>query len=302
MGQVLPLLGLRAFTEVGRHGSVKAAADAMGVTPGAVSQQVRQLEERVGVQLFERGHRGLHLSKDGARVHAGLARAFDEIEASLETLDAMTARQSLTVNTVPSFAASWLVPRLGRFHARHPGIEVRVEATPALVDLRRDRVDIALRHGLGNYDGLEARRFLTPVMVPVACPDLLRDGPAITGPEDFLKYPLLQDSDRADWTLWLKAVGVPDDPRAERGPSFGDELMLIRAAAAGQGVALVNDIHAAAEIAAGRLAVALECEWPCDYAYYMVTRPGADTRPAVAAFAQWVLEEAAIPPSPDDGL
>lgn len=292
MGTVLPLLGLRAFTEVGRHGSVKTAAETMGVTPGAVSQQIRQLEERVGVTLFERCHRGLHLNEDGARVHAMLARAFDQIESALEILDSISAGQTLTVNTVPSFAASWLVPRLGRFNERRPDIEVRVEATDKLVDLKRDGVDVALRHGLGEYRGLDARKFLTPVLVPVASPAVLAEGPAITSPADCLAYPLLQDSDRADWVLWLKALGVDDDPRAERGPSFEDDLLLIRAAVAGQGLALVSDVYAREEIELGRLALALECEWPRQFAYYAVTRPQADQKPAIAAFIDWLMEEA----------
>ena len=292
MGTVLPLLGLRAFAEVGRHGSVKAAADAMGVTPGAVSQQIRQLEDRVGVALFERGHRGLHLSQDGARVHATLVRAFDQIDSALDMLDGLKARQTLTVNTVPSFAASWLVPRLGRFNAKHPEIEVRVEATAAVVDLKRDRVDVALRHGLGDYPGLEARRFLTPILVPVASPTLLGNGPPITSPIDCLAYPLLQDSDRADWPLWLRALGVEDDPRAERGPSFDDDYLLIRAAVHGQGIALVNNIYAREEVASGRLVVALDCPWPGQFAYYVVTRPEATRRVPVGAFVNWLLQEA----------
>lgn len=293
MGSVLPLIGLRAFAEVGRRGSVKAAADAMGVTPGAVSQQVRLLEERVGVALFERGHRGLHLSEAGARVHAGLVRAFDQIETALETLETDHARKTLTLSTVPSFAASWLVPRLGRFGARHPDVEVRVEATSALTDLKRDRIDVALRHGLGAYPGLESVKVVTPVLVPVASPRLLDDGPPIRAPADCLAYPLLQDSDRADWALWLRAHGVPDDLRAERGPSFEDDLLLIRAAESGQGLALVRDIYAREDIARGRLALALDCAWPATFAYYAVSRSESLRRPEVRAFIDWVIAEAA---------
>ena len=294
MGAVLPLLGLRAFTEVGRHGSVKQAAETLGVTPGAVSQQVRQLEERVGVPLFDREHRGLHLNVDGARVHAMLARAFDQIEDALAILDAIQAGRTLTVNTVPSFAASWLVPRLGRFREKHPDIEIKVEASDALVDLKTGGVDVALRHGLGKYPGLEAERFLTPVLVPVAAPSVLRDGPDIKAPADCLHYPLLQDSDRADWTLWLRALGLEDDPRTHKGPSFDDDMLLIRAAIAGQGIALVSDVYAREELASGRLALAIEWEWPKDFAYYIVTRPNAQARGATADFVAWIRQEAGL--------
>ena len=292
MGSVLPLLALRAFAEVGRCGSVKAAADRMGVTPGAVSQQVKLLERRIGADLFTRRRHGLLLTDAGAKVHPALTKAFDQIEMALEVLEAINARQTLTISTVASFAASWLVPRLGRFTERHPGIEVRVEATSALVDLRRDRVDVALRHGLGEYPGLQASRFMAPVLLAVASPALLAAGPPIAAPADCLAYSLLHDSERADWALWLKAHGVGDDPRAERGSSFGDDVLLIRAAVAGQGLALVRDVHARDEIAAGRLALALDLPWPTRFAYYFVTQADASQRPAVAAFAGWIAEEA----------
>ncbi|MGH8441260.1 MAG: LysR family transcriptional regulator, partial [Pseudomonas sp.] len=193
MGAVLPLLALRAFTETGRLGSLKAAAERLGVTPGAVSQQIRLLEERVGVALFVRGHHGVYLTEAGARVHSSLLRGFDLIEKSYSTLESLTLEKSLTISTVPSFAAAWLVPRIGRFSALHPQIEVRVEASATLVDFKRDRIDVALRHGLGTYPGLASIRLMAPVLLPVASPALLAQGPLISEAADCLKYPLLQD-------------------------------------------------------------------------------------------------------------
>ncbi|WP_394825711.1 LysR substrate-binding domain-containing protein [Pendulispora albinea] len=292
MGRVLPLLGLRAFAETGRHGSVRTAATAMGVTPGAVSQQIKLLEERLGVTLFERGNREIHLTAVGARLHGPIVRAFDGIEGALDDLEARQGRRSLTVSTVAAFAAWWLVPRLGRFTTANPDIEVRVEATAALVDLARDRVDVAIRHGLGEYPGYEAHRLMAPVLLPVASAALLAGGPPITKPKDILAYPLLQDSDRADWELWLRAFGV-EDPRAERGPSFEDDVLLIRAAASGQGIALVRDIYAREELESRRLVLALDRPWPTRFAYYAVTRPGAAKRPGpVARFLVWLRAEA----------
>ena len=292
MGRVLPLLGLRAFAETGRRGSVKAAAGAVGVTPGAVSQQIKQLEERFGFPLFERSSRGICLTAKGARLHAMAVRAFDLLEAVVDTVDAERGQRSLTVSTVPAFAASWLVPRLGAFSALHPDIEVRVEATAQVVDLERDRVDVALRHGLGDYPGHDVMRLFAPVLLPVASPRLLASGPPIQSPADCLRYTLLQDSDRADWTLWLRSLGEPDDPRSARGPSFDDDVLLIRAAVAGQGIALVRDVYAAEEIASGRLKLAIDRPWPSRFAYYAVTRTGA-ARPdsPVAAFLEWLAAE-----------
>lgn len=265
----------------------------MGVTSGAVSQQIRQLEDRLGVTLFMRTRYGVRLTEAGAKVHPALVMAFDQIATSLNALEAINARPTLTVSTVPSFAASWLVPRLGRFTGRYPEVEVRVEATSNLVDLGRDRVDVAIRHGLGRYPGLVSEHLMAPVLLPVAAPALLAAGPPIRQPADCLAYPLLQDSDRADWPLWFSAVDVAGDPRAERGPSFDDDFLLVRATLAGQGLALVRDVYAADEIASGRLALVLNRPWPTEFAYYAVTLPDATKRLPVRDFIDWLKEEAA---------
>lgn len=296
MKHPLPLQALRAFVEVGQRGSIKAAAEALHVTSGAVSQQIRLLEERVGMPLFTRERQGLRLTEAGAMVHPALLGAFAQIAGASQALEDMGARQTLTVSTVATFAAAWLVPRLGRFNQRHPHIEVRVEATSALVDLRRDRVDVALRHGLGDYPGLQVTRLMAPVLVPVASPSLMAGQPSIATPVDCLRYPLLHDTDRADWPLWLAAHGAPDDStdaaRARRGSAFEDDFLLIRAAEAGQGLALVPQLYAQEEIAAGRLVQVLDLPWPARFAYYLVARPDAVTRPAVQAFMAWICEEA----------
>lgn len=292
MATSLPLPALRTFVEVGQRGSIKAAAEALHVTSGAVSQQIRLLEDRLGMALFTRERQGLRLTEAGAGVHPSLLEAFAQIDKAVDTLEAFKGRQTLTVSTVATFAASWLVPRLGRFSLRHPQIEVRVEATSALMDMRRDRVDVALRHGLGNYPGLEVTRLMAPVLVPVACPDLVAHSHAIREPEDCLNYPLLHDSDRVDWPLWFAAHGAATDPRAQRGTAFEDDYLLIRAAAACQGLALVPQEYAREEIAAGRLVQVLDKPWPARFAYYLVTLPGGMQRPEVRAFAEWIKEEA----------
>ncbi|CAB3895428.1 Glycine cleavage system transcriptional activator [Achromobacter anxifer] len=293
MSATLPLQALRTFVEVSQRGSITAAAQALHVTPGAVSQQIRLLEERLGLALLVRERHGMRMTEAGADVYPMLSAAFAQIDKAVDALEAMKTRQSLTVSTVATFAASWLVPRLGRFKERHPHIEVRVEATPALVDLRRDHVDIALRHGLGDYPGLDVVPLMAPVLVPVAAPGMLAAGAKLATPADCLAHPLLHDADRADWPLWLRAHGVADDPRARRGDAYDDDFLLIRAAEAGQGLALVPVAYAREEIAAGRLVQVLDKPWPARFAYYAVSRPGAARRPEVRAFIDWIVEEAA---------
>jgi len=292
MATSLPLLALRTFVEVGQRGSMKAAAEALSVTSGAVSQQIRLLEDRIGMALFTRERSGLRLTEAGASVHPALFQAFEQMQVALQSLEEIKSRQTLTVSTVATFAASWLVPRLGRFNLRHPHIEVRVEATSAVVDMRRDRVDVALRHGLGSYPGLDVTRLMAPILVPVASSAFVAASPELMEPEDCLNFPLLHDSDRADWALWLTAHGVAKDPRAERGTAFEDDFLLIRAAEAGQGLALVPQEYAREEIAAGRLVQVMDKPWPARFAYYVVTRPEAVQRPEIKAFVEWIQEEA----------
>lgn len=295
MGAVLPLGALRAFAEAGRLGTLAAAADRLGVTPGAISQQIRQLEDRIGTPLLLRSRQGVTLTPAGALMHPTLVAAFDRIEASLEAVQRLGQPQSITISTVPSFAASWLVPRLGDFSAAHADVEVRVEASAALADLRGGRIDLAIRHGLGDYPGLHSERLMAPVLIPVASPALLRGRRKIRQPLDCLQYTLLHDSERADWRLWLQAHGVVPPVEAQRGPALEDDLLLLRAAAAGQGIALVDDTHAREYLDEGKLVVVLDLPWPARFAYYLVCHPQVLERPVVAGFCAWMRRQAAQP-------
>ncbi|HTW71282.1 MAG TPA: LysR substrate-binding domain-containing protein [Acetobacteraceae bacterium] len=298
MSGPLPLLGLRAFAEVARAGSMKSASHVLGVTPGAVSQQVKALETRLGLALFERHNRSLRLTAVGERLLADVADAFGRIETALETIaeDRAERRRALVVTTTASFAATWLVPRLGRFVAQHPGIDVRIHTTQELVPIGSGPggADIAIRHGLGDWPGMEAVPLLQPRLVPVGSPDLLADGPPVQAPMDCLRYPLLHDSLGADWRLWLQALGADHrDPRVARGTRFSDAGLLIRAAIAGQGLALLRDTYVGDDIAAGRLRLAIDAPWPAEFAYYIVTRPDPKGRsPLVAQFSDWLRQEA----------
>lgn len=288
------LLALRAFAEVGRHGSVKAAAAALGVTKGAVSQQVKALEDRLGVPLFVRGNREIHLTRAGRDLLGPVLEGFDQIHGALATFEAQRSRRRtiLRVSTTSSFAATWLVSRLGRFATAHPQIDLSLRTSSNLVPIGGEGsgIDIAIRHGLGDYPGLKAERLLQPRLVPVGSPALLHSA-AIASPKDCLRLPLLQDADGMDWSLWLKAFGV-DDPAglAALGPRLGDEHLLIRAAIEGQGLALVRDTYAAEEIASGRLAIALDAPQPVAFAYWFVTRPER-TAWAISAFRDWIFAE-----------
>lgn len=298
MTAVLPLLALRAFTEVGTCGSVKAAAHSMGVSPGAVSQQIRILEDRLGFSLFLRTAKGIKLTARAERVHHTLQVSFDNIDKSLKSLRSMQFENKVSINTTPSFAAAWLIPKLADFCARFPHIEISIEASSELVDLKRSATDIALRHGLGNYPGLSTLRLIAPRLLPVATPALLAAYPPIRSVEDCLRLPLLQDSDRADWNLWLQAQGVHEPVRCCQGPSFEDDFLLVRAALTSQGLALVPEFSVEEELREGKLQVALEKTWPARFAYYAVTLPETLNRPEVREVLGWLVEQATDVPMP----
>ncbi|HET6606245.1 MAG TPA: LysR substrate-binding domain-containing protein [Rhodopila sp.] len=296
MSGPLPLLSLRAFVEVGRTSSMKDAAGRLGVTPGAVSQQIKALETRLGLALFERLNRELRLTAEGRHLLDDLSEPFRQIEQAVDRVHARH-RTNLLVTTTGAFAATWLVPRLGRFTKRHPDIEIRIHTGPAIVPLGSNPgdADIAIRHGLGDWPNLTAEPLLRPRLVPVGSPDLLAGGQPIRHPRDCLEYPLLQDEQAVDWPLWLRAMGCKSsDPRATKGSRFADSTLLCRAAVAGQGLALLRDTYVQDEIAAGRLRIALDAPWPADFAYYVVTRPSNDSRWArIDRFRAWLFEETA---------
>ena len=222
MAKSLPLAALHTFVEVARCASMKQAADQLCISPGAVSQHVRNLEDRLAVRLFERTGRELELTGTGRALFDQLAGGFNEIEAAWANVHGANRRiVRLAVTTTASFANTWLVQRLGAFNAAYPEIEITVETRAQLVDLRRDYVDVAIRHGLGHYPGHASFRIWTPELWPVCSPRLLDPARPIATPADCLSYPLLQDADRADWALWLRAQGI-EDARAPRGASFSE--------------------------------------------------------------------------------
>ncbi|MCL4648448.1 LysR substrate-binding domain-containing protein [Burkholderia multivorans] len=291
MAKSIPLAALHTFVEVARCGSMKQAADLLCLSPGAVSQHVRHLEDRLAVRLFERNGRELELTGTGRALFDALAGGFREIESAWANLHGANRRVvRLTVTTTASFANSWLVQRLGAFNAHYPEIEITIDTRPQLVDLRRDYVDIAIRHGLGRYPGHASFRIWTPELWPVCSPQLLDRARPIAQPADCLAYPLLQDADRADWVLWLRAQGI-EDPRAQRGASFSDDALLIKAAVASQGIALVRDIYARDEIAAGRLVRVLVRPWPTELSYYVVCNEARRDEWKIVAFRDWLARE-----------
>ncbi|HEX3209051.1 MAG TPA: transcriptional regulator GcvA [Geminicoccaceae bacterium] len=291
-----PLNALRAFEAAARHLSFTRAADELHVTQTAISHQIKALEERLAVRLFRRLPRGLLLTEEAQRYLPPVRDAFDQIAAATEQLGAGGSSGRLTVSVLPSFAAKWLVPRLGRFRATHPDLDLRISASSQLVDFARDDVDIAIRMGRGRYPGLRVDRLFGESMLPVCAPKLLSGAHPLRRPEDLREHVLLHDDDHTGWQLWLELSGVEGvDPT--RGPIFTDSAMVVQAAAEGQGVALARRALAAGDLAAGRLVQPFEVSLPHDLAYYLVSPEATAGQPRIRAFRAWLLAEAEADPA-----
>jgi LysR family glycine cleavage system transcriptional activator len=290
-----PLNALRAFEATARHLSMKEAAAELAVTPGAVSQLVRGLEQRVGAQLFRRGNRSLVLTEAGQAYFTPVRHAFRQIEEATRRLRAQPGAGVLTVSAPPAFASSWLVPRLGGFRARHADIELNVVTTRGLANFAGDAVDVAIRHGLGRYPGLRCDRIATIAMVPVCSRQFLAQaGRRPRLPADLLALPLLHDAERRDWALWFQAQGVTELGQAAlSGVSFDDQNLLIRAAESHQGIALVSEPLARQELEQGRLVRVLKLAWPQEFSYWLVSPRATAEQPKIAAFRDWLLAESA---------
>lgn len=305
-----PFAVLRTFEAAARHLSFKKAAEELYLTPAAVSQQIKGLEEYLGVALFRRLTRALELTEHARAMLPKLREGFDCLAAAVETTRQRSA-DTLTVTAPPSFAAHWLIPRLARFTASHPEIALSLASSPdsvdrrgetavfsdGLVDPRDDSSAVAIRYGVGSYPGYSVERIFAPMYVPVCSPAFLDRLPLRT-PADLRGRILIHDETieenrrRPLWRTWLQAAGISDIDTSG-GPSFSNAVLTIEAALAGQGVALVLRLLVEEELAAGRLAIPFGLAVASPYAYFLVMSKAVAHRPAVEAFRHWLLDEAA---------
>jgi LysR family glycine cleavage system transcriptional activator len=294
-----PLNALRAFEAAARRESFHAAADELAVTPGAVAQHVKALEAWLRLPLFRRlPSRGVVLTQAGHRYAASVSRLLDELAEATRRLVQQDNPHVLTVSTIHSFAAQWLIPRLGAFRARNPGLDVRVVASNAVTDFAREEVDLVIRYGRGGYPGLSAELLMEEAFFPVCAPALVEGGPhPLREPGDLVHHTLLHEEsdslipDMIGWPQWLAAAGVRGvDPR--RGPRFTHTFLALQAAAGGQGVAIVTSVLIGGDVASGRLVRPFGPDVPSPYSYYLVCPPAAGELPKVQAFWRWIKEAA----------
>ena len=291
----LQLNALRAFEAAGRHLSFTRAAEELSVTHAAISHHVKALEDALGTALFERRHRRVALTEAGQVLLPVLSESLDRVA---ETLDGLgPGPRALTVTLTPSFASRWLIPRLGRFRARHPEIDVRLAPSLRFVDLAHEDCDMAVRCGDGDWPGLVVEPLLAIAMTPVCSPALAAGPVPLRTPADLAQHTLIHaDVGEArigdEWRLWLDGAGVTGiDPSG--GLSLHDPAMALQAALDGLGVAIGYTVLAAADLAAGRLVAPFAATVDHDFAYYVVYPKTATTPPNIAAFRDWLAAEAA---------
>jgi len=283
----LPLNGLRAFEAAARHSSFTKAAIELCVTPAALSHQVKALEERLGVPLFRRRPRGLALTDEGQALLPVLRESFDRMAALLDEFDGGKGREVLSVGAVGTFALGWLLPRLARFAAAHPFVDLRLTTNNNRVDIAEEGLDFAIRFGDGAWHGTDAALLFDAPLTPLCTPETAA---RLREPADLAAEVLLRSYRVGEWPAWLEAAGVPTPPLT--GPIFDSAALMAEAALAGHGVALGPARMFERELAEGRAARPFRLEVSLG-GYWLTSLKSRKATRAMAAFQGWILDEAA---------
>jgi len=297
-GRLPSLNALRAFEATARHLSFASAAEELFVTKAAVAQQVRLLEEEVGAPLVERSGRGLRLTAAGEAGLRDLAEGFGMLGRAARAMREANGRRFLVINASASFAATWLVGRIGKFKGLHPEIDVLLDANPIEDTLERANVDALVRWGAGDFPELATTLLFKEDVFPVCAPSLARGSHALETPQDLSHHTLLHldwnpsFSTWPDWEDWLRAAGAPEID-ASRGVWFNHMSMALHAAARGQGVALSSTAIAADELASGRLIAPFTMQVHTPFGYYFLSRPSQADTPRIKALREFLVAEAA---------
>jgi LysR family glycine cleavage system transcriptional activator len=264
------------------------------VTQTAISHQIRRLEEELGLRLFIRKNRALALTPQARDYLPGVRAAFNDLRLATDRLLRKEDDKVLTVSTLASLAAKWLLPRLTAFQEAHPGIDVRITTSTALVDFKNGDVDAAIRYGRGNWPGLRAEWLMADEAFPVCSPALLASNKRpLKTPDDLRDHVLLHTTNNYDdWRQWLTAAGLPSDISKQPGITFDLILMTVQAAIDGIGVAMGRTSYVQDDIAKGRLVVPFNIALPADAGFYLVSPEGAAEPPKLKAFRQWLIASA----------
>ncbi len=283
-----PLNALKAFEAAARHLSFTKAADELFVTQAAVSHQIKALEEYLSMKLFLRRNRTLLLTEEGQSYFLELKDIFKHLQEATERLVARGSKGAITVAMPPSFASIWLVPRINSFSAIHPDIDVRIKAVDFDEGFLEDDIDVAIYYGKGRWSGVQADKLHREFLTPLCSPSLFNGPKPLNDLTDLKHHVLLHDETRAAWKNWLKQIGVPG-VNVNQGPVFSHSMLVLQAAALGQGIALGNTVLARPEIEAGRLIMPFEEKLESREAFYVVCDESQAELGKIAAFRDWIL-------------
>ncbi len=294
------LRSMRAFHAASRYLSFTKAAEDLGVTPAAISHQIKDIEEQLGISLFNRTSRSMALTPEGEILSTATAESLELMARAIKRIRRLERRNQIKVSASPSIAAKWLVPRIDRFLKIAPGADVRIDVSSTLTDFEREDIDIAIRFGDGKYHDLDAELLFHDTLFPVCSPSIITKDKPLAHPRDLLKHSLIhldwespQGIPWPNWRMWMAAAGIHDfDDSA--GLHFRHSSLTIQAAIDGMGVALGDSNLVADDLAAGRLVKPFELALnaPPQFAYYVVTPRNAPTNPLVPLFRDWCFKEA----------
>lgn len=297
MRKLPPLRALHAFEAAARHHSFAAAANELGVTPTAISHQIRQLEEACGVKLFQRRPRPLLLTSAGARLYPALRNGFDVLATAMALLAEADAQTPLRVTSPNAFASKWLVPRLPKWREENPTVALEIIGTDAVLDVRAGATDVAIRYARKPPLDLMAHEVFRDTFVPVCSPRLLEQHGPIERAADLLRFPFIHydwvnsDPDAPTWRQWLavaRSIDPDFDPLEKAWDlSFREELHAIDAVIGGQGVAICSDVVVSNELRSGQLVKAHPLALP-GYGFYLVSMPHSPQAPVIEAFSTWM--------------
>lgn len=280
-----PFPALRAFAAAARHLSISRAADELHLTHGAVSHQIKNLEQQLALRLIARHGRGIVLTPAGAAFAVKLSAALAQLESVVAEARADASHGPLRISALPSFAARWLLPRLPDFRAEHPHIDLHLHTTTELADFGRDGLDLAIRYGQGTWPGTAAEKLMDEELIPVCSPHF-RGGRLPCTPAEVLAGPLLRDT-HVHWASWFKQMGL-EVPEPNNTFVYTDSGLLVQAAVAGQGVALARAVLAGDDLAAGKLVRLPGAALPAGAAYYIVYPAQPPLSPDGRAFVAWL--------------
>ena len=304
---------LRAFVAAARHSSFKKAAAQLHVTPAAISHQVKALEEELGMQLFRRFANGLELTPLGQSLLPGLEAGFEQLAVAVRDVRQADrgANNRLDVAVAPSFATKWLLPRLHRFIAKYPEVDVRISAAENLIErntvehgqpnagnAQEERQELAIAFGRGDYPGFRADRLFAPSLALFCAPKLVQGKRALRSPEDLRHHTLLHDDtpffsdDPSNWNVWFARANLRASDTTRR-VHFSHAVLALDAAIEGLGVALSLAPLALLDVNAGKLLVPFGPAIASESGYYLLTPNGRKDRPQVALFREWLMYEAA---------